>query len=149
MPHSLSFIRGSTHLINILNQPSVQSEMLFCTLDVTHLYTNIPHNESIQAINEMLTTHRPPHDLPHSSYIVQLLEVAMTNNYFQFNGKYYHQVLGTAMDTKLAPSYANLFITKFGENYVYPYPPQPALWKRFTEDIFLIWPHGIEPSSVH
>ena len=36
-------------------------------------------------------------------------------------------------------------MTKFEEKYVYTYPLQPALWKRFIDDIFLIWPHGIEP----
>ena len=29
--------------------------------------------------------------------------------------KHYHQVSGTAVGTKLAPSYANLFMTKFEE----------------------------------
>ena len=40
------------------------------------------------------------------------------------------------MDTKLAPSYANLFMTKFEEKYVYIYPLQPNLWKRIIDDIF-------------
>ena len=47
-----------------------------------------------------------------------------------------NQVSGTAMGTKLAPSYANLFMTKFEENYVYTYQLQPKLWKRFIDDIF-------------
>ena len=55
-----------------------------------------------------------------------------------------HQVSGTGMGTKLAPSYANLFMTKFEEKYVYTYALQPKLWKRFIDDIFLIWPHGID-----
>ena len=48
------------------------------------------------------------------------------------------------MGTKLAPSYANLFMTKFEEKYVYTYPLQPKLWKRFIDDIFLIWPYGMD-----
>ena len=51
---------------------------------------------------------------------------------------------GTAMGTKLTPSYANLFMTKFEEKYVYTYPLQPKLWKRFIDDIFMIWPHGMD-----
>ena len=48
------------------------------------------------------------------------------------------------MGTKLEPLYVNLFMTKFEEKYVYTYPLQPKLWKRFTDDIFLIWPHRMD-----
>ena len=70
--------------------------------------------------------------------------MVLTNNHFEFNGMYYHQLSGTAMGTKLAPSYANLFMSTFEDKYVYTYPQQPTLWKRFIDDIFLIWPHGKE-----
>ena len=120
----------------------MQRGMLLCTLDITSLYTNILHNEGIQSTKEMLAIHKPPNSLPQNSYIIELLEVVLTNNHFEFNGKHYHQVSGTAMGTKLAPSHANLFMTKFEEKYVYTYPLQPKLWKRFIDDIFLIWPHG-------
>ena len=90
----------------------------------------------------MLAIHKPPDTLPHNSYINELLELVLTNNHFEFNGEFYHQLSGTAMGTKLAPSYANLFMTKFEDKYVYTYPQQPLLWKSFIDDIFLIWPHG-------
>ena len=77
------------------------------------LYTNIPHNEGIQSTKEMLAIHKPPDSVPHNSYIIELLELVLTNNHFEFNGKYYHQLSVTAMGTKLAPSCANLFMTKF------------------------------------
>ena len=97
----------------------MQAGMLLCTLDITNLYTNIPHNESIQSIKEMLAIHKPPNSLSHNSYIIELLEVVLTNNHFELNGKHYHQVSGTAMGSKLAPSYANIFMTKFEEKCVY------------------------------
>ena len=121
-----------------------QPGMLLCTLDITSLYTNIPHNEGIQSTKEMLTIHKPPDSLSHNSYIIELLDLVLTNNHFEFNGKYYHQLSGTAMGTKLAPSYANLFTTKFEEKYVYTYPLQPKLWKKFKDDIFMIWLHGMD-----
>ena len=122
----------------------VQLGILLFTLDITSLYTNIPHNEGVQSIKEMLAIHKPPNSLPQNSYIIELLEVVLTNNHFEFNLKHYHQVSRTAMCTKLTPSYANLFMTKFEEKYVYTYPLQPKLWKRFIDDIFLIWPHGMD-----
>ena len=35
-------------------------------------------------------------------------------------------------------------MTKFEEKYVYTYPLQPKLWKRFIDDILIIWPHGMD-----
>ena len=131
-------------MINILNKLNMLPDMLLCTLDITSLYTKIPHNEGIQSIKEFLAIHRHTIALPHNSNTVELLEVVLTNNYFDFNGKNYHQISGTAMGTKLAPSYANLFMTKFEQNYVYTYHPQPTLWKRFIDDIFMIGPHGMD-----
>ena len=103
VPLSKSHFRDSTHLINILNVLSVKPGNLLCILRVTNLYINIPYNEGIQAIKEMLAIHRSPHDLPHSSNILEVLTVVLTNNYFEFNGMYHHQVSGTAMYAKLAP----------------------------------------------
>ena len=110
MPLSQSYIKDSTHLINILKRVIMQPGMLLCTLHITSLYTNIPHNEGIGSIKEMLAIHKPPNSLPHNSYIIELLEVVLTNNNFEFIGKHYHQVSGTAMGIKLAPSYANQYL---------------------------------------
>ena len=105
-------------------------------MNIKSFYTHIPHNEGIKSIKEKLAIHRTPNNLPNNSYIIELLEVVLTNNHFEFNDTYYHQVSGTAIGTKLAPSYANLFMNKFEEKYVYTYPLQPILWKRFIDDIF-------------
>ena len=134
-----SYIRDSTHLINILNKFNMPPGMLLCTMDITSLYTNIPQNEGIQSIKELLAIHRHTNTSPHNSYIVELHEVVLTNIYFDFNGQHYHHISDTAMGTKLAPLYANLFMTKF----VYTYHLQPTLWKRFIDGIPLIWPHGM------
>ena len=73
--------------------------MLLCTLDITSLYTNIPLNEGIQSIKEILAIHRTPNTLPHNSYIIELLEVVLTNNHFEVNGRHIPQVSGTAVGT--------------------------------------------------
>ena len=98
-----SYIRDSTHMTNILQDFKITPNMLLCTLDITSLYTNIPHDEGVQAIKELLAIHRDIQALPHNSYIIELLQVVLTNNYFDFNGRHYHQKSGTAMGTKLAP----------------------------------------------
>ena len=77
VPLSQSYIRDSTHLINILSEFTIQPDMLLVTLDITNLYTKIPHNEGNQSIKEMLAIHKPPNSLPHNSYIIELLWVVL------------------------------------------------------------------------
>ena len=49
------------------------------------------------------TTSIPTEDL------VDLARIVLTHNNLTFNGKHYLQILGTAIGTKMAPSYANIF----------------------------------------
>ena len=46
------------------------------------------------------------------------------------------------MGTGFAPSYANIFMADFEENALKNYHLKPLIWKRFIDDIFLIWTHG-------
>ena len=62
VPLFQSYIRDTAHLINIFNELTLQPGMLLCDWDITSLYTNIPHNESIQYIKEILAIHRTPNN---------------------------------------------------------------------------------------
>ena len=63
-------------------------------------------------------------------------------NCFLFNENYYLQVHGTAMGTRMAPSYANLFMGKLEREFLLTQDLKPRVWWRFIDDIFAIWTHG-------
>ena len=75
---------------------------------------------------------------------MRLLELVLRKNNFQFNGQNYLQIAGTAMGTRMAPSFANLYMGHFEKEHVYTYPLQPWCWFRFIDDIKFLWPHGRE-----
>ena len=65
----------------------------------------------------------------------------MKNNVFQFGDTYWLQLVGTAMGTPPAPTYANL-VFALHENTVVPkYSSNLLLYKRYIDDIFGIWHH--------
>ena len=66
----------------------------------------------------------------------------MKNNYFEFNGNLYLQKQGTAMGTRMAPNYAIIFMHKIETELLQKSTLKPSFFKRFIDDIFLIWPHG-------
>ena len=83
----------------------------------------------------------PLHKIVH-----HFLEYILKENYFTFNDKLYLQKHGTAMGTKLAPSFANIFMGALEQTLLSSSPNHliPLLWKRFIDDIFLFWTHGKE-----
>ena len=48
------------------------------------------------------------------------------------------------MGSRCAPSVACTFMAYFEHEYIQTYHTQPLLWKRFIDDCFAIWTHGIE-----
>ena len=71
-----------------------------------------------------------------------LIEFILKNNYFSFNNNFYLQSQGTAMGTKMAPAYANIFMDKIESEMLQNFPLKPSHYMRYIDDIFFIWPHG-------
>ena len=49
---------------------------------------------------------------------------------------------GTAMGTRMAPSYANLFLGKLEHKLLQTQNKPPWVWWRYIDDVFVIWIHG-------
>lgn len=48
------------------------------------------------------------------------------------------------MGTKMAPSFANLFMASLEQPLLEASPKKPAFYVRYIDDIFLIWSHGLQ-----
>ncbi len=118
-----------------------ENDMLV-TIDVSVLYTNIPHEEGLTAIHEWMITNHV--EVTKANIIRDLARMVLTKNYFKFNNKIYLQVQETAVGTRMAPNYAIIFIHMLETSLLNNYHLQPKLWKRFIDDVFIIWQHGPE-----
>ena len=49
---------------------------------------------------------------------------------------------GTAMGTRMAPSYANIFMHFLEQRILTASNLKTTIWLRFIDDTFIIWPHG-------
>src|SRR5215813_2514280 len=110
-------------------------------MDVNSLYTNIPHEEGIDALRHYLSSN--DESKPTSDTLCVLTELVLKNNFFEFNNKHYIQVQGTAMGTKMAPNYANIFMGHLENRILECTELKPILWLRYIDDIFMLWPHGL------
>ena len=76
----------------------IPSHALLVSMDITSLYTNIPHSDGIKACEEAWDE-RDIKDPP-TQTLVKLLTLVLKCNNFKFNGQLYLQVQGTAMGKK-------------------------------------------------
>ena len=138
-----SHIKDTTHfLLKLQELGPLPDNALLVTLDVSSLYTNIPHNEGIEACRHFLN-YRPDKSLP-TEHICDLIRMILTMNNFSVNNEHYLQVHGTAMGTRMALSYANLFMGRFEQHAIANALHKLIIWWRFIDDIFLIWTEGEE-----
>jgi hypothetical protein len=142
-----SYVKDSTHMLETIeewnrNLGPFPAHTKLVTIDVTALYTNIPHADLKTAILHHLTKD-PRSDIPPPNVVVDVAEHVLSNNVFEFEGQIYKQVFGTAMGTPLAPSAASLFMGWLEEQLLEKSPvhlkTERETWKRFIDDIFMLW----------
>jgi hypothetical protein len=90
-------------------------------MDVTSLYTNIPHDDGIAACRKIWEQRRVQE--PSTECLVEMLTLVLKNNKFTFD--FNLQINGTAMGTKMAPSYANIFMGDLEERLLLSSSKQP------------------------
>ena len=89
-------------------------------MDITSLYTVIPNCKGLLALKHFFDLRTVKE--PSSETLLRLAKLVLTLNCFSIAGSYYKQIDGMAMDTKMGPSYANLFVgyTNFSINATAP-----------------------------
>jgi hypothetical protein len=137
-----SYIKDTQDFLQKISGTQTRPSTILATIDVSSLYTNIPHVDGIKAIRDILEENQ--HQSPPIECIEKLTQLVLTNNIFKFKDTLYIQTQGTAMGTRMAPSYANLFMAKLEQNFLANQPFLPESWYRFIDDIFMIWDHPAE-----
>ena len=135
-----SYIKDTGHFLQEIQQIPIQSGDILATVDVTALYTNIPHQDGIEKTRRFLSRHGASQ--AEITLTETLLGHILKKNYFQFNNEHYLQISGTAMGTRCAPNYAIIFMAELEEEFLATINKKPKIWRRFIDDIFMIWNHG-------
>ena len=134
-----SYLKDTTDFINFLEKIKVPKNTILVSMDVTSLYTNIPQEEGIETVcraYDMFYNNEPP--VP-TRLINQALRLILQENSFQFMEGHYLQTHGTAMGTKMAVAFANIFMAKIETEILSKAKYRPIAFKRFIDDVFCLW----------
>ena len=139
-----SFIQDTPDLLRFLEEankgPDIPSNAILVSIDVVGLYPNIPQDEGIDAFREAM--HEPKYGQSSMciNFIITLLQYVLQFNSFIFNEKFYLQEWGTSIGTKVAPTYANIFMNKLETEMLKKFKGTlPAFWKRYIDDIICLF----------
>ena len=147
-----SYVRDDINFLSKLQRHlSSEDEHSLVTFDVESLYTNIDHDLGKKAITYWLNKHRDRINPRFTnSFIIEAIKIVLENNTFFFNDQYFIQTNGTAMGTKMAPTYANLVLAYLEEQLYEKYQKKTNKtfadfienqFLRYLDDCFIVWPH--------
>ena len=118
-------LKDTTTFLNYIDtHPPTQEDTILVTMDVSSLYTNIPHQEGIDLVVQFYREHQPnildtfqtltqnpkkPSVYPPDCQLLQeMLSHILRYNTFEFNNEFYVQKQGTAMGAPFAVKFANI-----------------------------------------
>ena len=130
-------LRDSGELIQCLEEIELPADCLLVTADVSSLYPNIDTKKAIIALDLLLREGK----VAQTALLVQLIRLVFENNFLQseFSCDIYHQTYGIAMGTPFAVTAANAFMYYHERDIIELYAQHLILYKRFIDDIFVIW----------
>ena len=137
------YIKDTNHFFKKIKELGQLPEgTILCTIDVVGLYPNIPHDEGLAFLEDFLDS-RVDKQVT-TDTLIELTELVLKNNIFEFSDKTYKQIRGTAICTKFAPPYAVLFMAVLEGKILSKVKKKPSVWWRYIDDIFFLWEHGEE-----
>ncbi|GAA5828065.1 hypothetical protein JCM10212_007167, partial [Sporobolomyces blumeae] len=100
------------------------------------MYTNLPTEEGLKIMNWTGNNYYQDQDI--ANFIHEASDFVLNNNYLSFQGKVYHQTNGTAMGTSMAPTYANIFVAAYEQEFQIPSLENLLYYGRYIDDVLAI-----------
>ncbi|CAF1489796.1 unnamed protein product [Adineta steineri] len=116
----------------------LQPTTLFCTFDITNLYTMLPQHESLDSLENFLRHYNLEKDLQGISINVirQLAETVLKETAFFYDNKYYKQIVGGAMGSPFTLTLANIFMWQWENNIICKKLKPNEICGRYIDDMF-------------
>eukprot|EP00804_Cyclotella_cryptica_P011278 CCRYP_007766-RA/>CCRYP_007766-RA protein AED:0.33 eAED:0.05 QI:0/0/0/1/1/1/2/0/265 len=106
-----------------LMQVEIPATARLVTFDAISMYSNIDLDHARSIMKGWLESYDPPPDenpFPPTETILDALDLVMHHNIIKFGDSYFKQLIGTAMGTSCAVTFANLYFGKHEKDSILP-----------------------------
>ena len=140
-------LKDTTAFLNLIKHNSITNNNTFLvSMDVSSLYTNIPHEEGAKFVSDFYTETLDSWTdenllVPLSKIeIYNLILFLLKNCTFKFDNLIFKQNYGTTMGSKFSVKFANIYMHMWFRNYLNQYTNHiPDFIARFIDDCFFPW----------
>ena len=123
--------------------------MTLVSVDVKSLFTSIPLQLALDCTENAIRNSTVELPLP-TDDIMDLINLCLTSTYFQYNGKLYKQLHGTAMGSPVSVVGAEIVTQNIEEQALATYKRTVPLWLRYVDDTFTaVHKEGIDDFHEH
>jgi hypothetical protein len=130
-----SYIKNSYELKQrLLDIGRLYPDAVLLTSDVDSLYPSIPIGPALHRVVQKLDT-----KAPEFQFIVELLRIQLTHNYFSFNDKTFQQIKGLPMGKAWAPAVASIYMDNWECTLWRKLGFIPIFYVRYIDDLFAIF----------
>ena len=126
---------------------TIEEDEIMVSFDVEALYTNVPIDDALTIIKELLENDETlPDRTPLSpKNVLDHLEFLLRTTFFIFNGTYYQQTEGVAMGGPPSSIVTEIYMQGTETAALTTTSHPPKVWERYVDDVFSI----IRKSNLH
>ena len=128
-------LQSTENFIDAIKTVQIPDDYKLVSFDVKSLFTSIPLQLALQCTETAIQQSTVKLPLP-TEDIMDLLNLCLTSTYFQYNGKHYKQLHGTAMGSLVSVVVAEIVMQHVEERALATCRQTIPLWLRYVDDTF-------------
>ena len=135
-------LKNSTEAKNVLENVNVPDSHILVSFDVKSLFTSIPIKLALESVEDMIKNNPKLKETTslNPKSIMNLLNICMEANCFQWNHQIYKQIHGTPMGSPISVVLAEMTMQCIEKRIFENSPVNVQLWKRYVDDVIAIIP---------
>ena len=142
-------LQSTEKFIDAIKTIQIPDDHKLVSFDVKSLFTSIPLQLALDCTENAIKNSTAELPLP-TDDIMDLLNLCLTSTYFQYNGKHYKQLHGTAMGSPVSVVVAEIVMQNIEEQALATYSRTIPIWLRYVDDTFTaVHKDGIDDFHEH